>query len=85
MMSTDTFHEAYAFLERSIADGPVVHVTLDDGSHLIGYVVAMSAPGAFVVERPHPARGEVPRIEIDLTRVSALRVILPRQTVRLFA
>jgi hypothetical protein len=85
MMTTESFHKAYKFIEQNLEVGPLVHATFDDGTRVIGIVVKMTPPGGFVVERVSVTKDEDRHVECDLTRVTMLKVILPGETVRLFS
>ena len=61
-----------------------VQATCDDGTHVIGFAARMLPPRGLVLERPAFSPDESRHVELDLARVSILKVILPGETVRLF-
>jgi hypothetical protein len=84
-MDEETAKRAFAFIEAAMAESPLIHVANDDGSNVMGFAVEMRPPSGFVLERPVFAPGDTARVEIDLARVTLVKVIKPGETVRLFS
>jgi hypothetical protein len=75
---------ACAFLATALVVGPIVRLSLADGSLIVGFAMRMAAPTTLVVELVARDSGQARYLDVDLTGAVLMEVVLPGGVVHCF-